>query len=74
LVPKHPKLGLIIGGAARGGCNYEHKLRRALNTCSRQIARINRLVLRNMFMALSDLFSIRNRLLLVVARDFYEAP
>jgi hypothetical protein len=54
--------------------NYENKLRRALNTFSRQIARIKRLMLRNMFMALGDLYSIRNGLLLVLARDFYEAP
>ena len=54
--------------------DYEHKLRRGLNALSWLIARINTPTLRDMFMALSDLFGIRNRLLPVVARDFYETP
>ena len=54
--------------------DYEHKLRRGLNALSWLIAQINTPMLCDMFMALSDLFGIRNRLLTVLARDFYETP
>jgi hypothetical protein len=52
--------------------DYEHKLRRGLNALSWLIARINTPTLRDMFMALSDLFGIRNRRLTILAGDFYE--
>jgi flavin-dependent dehydrogenase len=54
--------------------NYEHRVRRGLNSLSWLIYRINTPVLRDIFMASFDLFNTRNGLLAILAGDFYEQP
>jgi flavin-dependent dehydrogenase len=51
---------------------YEYRLRRGLNSLSWLIYRINRPVLRDIFMSSFDLFNTRNGLLAILAGDFYK--
>jgi len=54
--------------------NYERRVRRGLNSLSWLIYRINKPMLRDIFMASFDLFNTRNGLLTILAGDFYEKP
>jgi len=54
--------------------DYERKARRGLDSFSWLIYRINRPLLRDIFMASIDLFDIRNGLLAILAGDFYDTP
>jgi flavin-dependent dehydrogenase len=54
--------------------NYERSVRRGLHSLSWLIYRVNRPVLRDIFMASRDLFNTRDGLLAVLAGDFYQKP
>jgi len=54
--------------------SYERRVRRGLNSLSWLIYRINRPVLRDIFMSSFDLFNTRNGLLSILAGDFYAKP
>jgi flavin-dependent dehydrogenase len=52
--------------------SYERKMRRGLEAISWLIHRINTTVLRDMFMSSIDMFDIRDRVVAILAGDFYE--
>ena len=54
--------------------SYERRVRRGLNSLSWLIYRINRPVLRDIFMSSFDVFNTRNGLLAILAGDFYAKP
>jgi flavin-dependent dehydrogenase len=54
--------------------DYERSVRGGLNSLSWLIYRINKPMLRDIFMASFDLFNTRNGLLTILAGDFYEKP
>jgi flavin-dependent dehydrogenase len=52
---------------------YEHKIRLSLNSLSWLIYRINSPILRDLLMSSFDLFNTRQKLITILAGDFYES-